>query len=232
MYRSNHLPCARRAHGLRTAVRFAGLLASLLLAACEPEPAPEPTPPVIGTSPYTLKAGVPESEQPPEATAVRAELTSTSHFGGNYYRYDAFIVTATQSGAARLRSDVLQVKEGAYPYGYGYPLSIAAIEGGVELAQLGGTYVQDALESGTAIVDYPVVEGRQYIVVYKTFDGFAPLTYRLTLPASLKLEGRIDTLPEPVPVTAASGGAITLENPQPQALQRFVDHLDASVSRD
>jgi len=72
----------------------------------------------------------------------------------------------------------------------------------------------------------PQRKGHQYILVYKTFSGFMPLTYRLWLPPTLKMEGRIEPLPAPVPVTGGETGQISLENPRPAALSRIVDGLN------
>jgi hypothetical protein len=130
-----------------------------------------------------------------------------------------------------IKSDVLEANPEGYRYGYGYPLSMAAIEDGANLSAFVGTYVQNALETGTAIIGYQVQAGRQYILVYKTFGKFTPLTYLLTLPSALTLEGRIDALPEPVPAPPDSAGPITLENPRPDALSRFVPWLSERVNR-
>ena len=106
----------------------------------------------------------------------------------------------------------------------------ASIEDGVTFTAYGGSYIQNALETGTAIIDYPVVAGHQYILVYKTFGSFTPLTYCLTLSSELILEGRIYTPPAPVPIPTVSTGLITLENPRPDALNRLVPWLNARVS--
>jgi hypothetical protein len=156
-------------------------------------------------------------------------LTTDSALGSLDFRYDAYVVTARESGAVNIKSDVLEANPAGYRYGYGYPLSMTTIESGLSLTAYGGSYYQNALETGTAIIDYPVLAGHQYILVYKTFGSFTPLTYCLTLPPTLTLEGRIHTPPEPVPVPQNSAGLITLENPRPDALSRFVPWLSERV---
>ncbi len=141
----------------------------------------------------------------------------------------AFVITARESGRVLIKSEVLEAQPKHYPYGYGYPLSMAAIEEGVSLTFVGGSYVQDALNTGTAVIEYPVQAGRQYILVYKTFGTFTPLTYRLWLPSSLTVEGRIYPPPEPVPAVPVSAGPITLENPRPDTLSSFVSWLGSRV---
>lgn len=216
--------------------RTAMLLAALLtLGACGGEPDVEPRPKGPSeprTSPYTLEAGVPDPEMEQDGRAFRGVLTDTSHSGTPDFRYDAFIVTARKSGWVTMRSDVVAVHPDGYAHGYGYPLTIAPIEEGVTLGQSGGNYVQNALETGTAILMYPVAADQQYVLVYKTFRQFTPLTYRLTLPPELKLEGRIHAPPTPVPVPEHSEGAITLDNPRPEALHTFMNELRERVSTD
>ncbi|MCY1075105.1 hypothetical protein [Archangium lansingense] len=167
----------------------------------EPEPVPTDTTPTPA-HPYTL-AAVPSEEMaeanpPQQSRAFRGVLTTGSQPCPPYFHCDAFVVTAQTSGLVKISSDVLQVNPDVYPNGYGYPLTIAPIEEGVTLTQYGGEYLQNALEDGTAVLQYPVQKERQYILVYKTFSSFMPLTHRLRLPASLKMEGRITTLSEPV----------------------------------
>jgi hypothetical protein len=237
------VPDARRP--MPAAVVLLVLLAQV--AACQPEqpveaPPVETTPaettPVETTpaeaSPFSLTASVrdPDNsmEPTPGTSGFRGVLTTSSALGILDFRYDAYVITARQSGTVTIKSYVLDVNPNGYRYGYGYPLSMAAIEDGASLTAYGGRYVQNALDTGTAIIEYPVQAGHQYILVYKTFGSFTPLTYRLTLPATLTVEGRIDVPPQPLPIPQSSAGLITLENPRPDALRRFVPWLSAQVS--
>lgn len=164
----------------------------------------------------------------PEGSAKRAfrgVLTTRSLQAPQYFHYDAFVVTARESGVVTMMSDVIEVGPNGYVHGYGYPLTIAAIEDGPDLTQVGGEYVQNALETGTAVLQYPARKGRQYIIAYKTFSSFMPLSYRLWLSPYLKMEGRIESLPAPVPVTGDDTGQISLENPRPATLSRIVDWM-------
>lgn len=219
----------------RPAVLFL-LLAHVAVAGCQPEPAPAPTGPTPGqttTSAHTLAAAPSDATEPNPPQQDRSfygELTPTSLFGGTYFRYDAFVLTALRDGWVTLSADVLSVKPGAYEYGYGYPLSMASIAEGATFTFVGGNYLQSALETGTAVIEYPVVAGRQYVVTYKTFDGFTPQEYRLRFPAAMmRMEGRIDTLPAPVPVTGNDSGQISLENPRPATLSRIVEWMGSNV---
>jgi hypothetical protein len=157
-------------------------------------------------------------------------LLDTHSALGSYFRYDAFVLTARQTGKVVIQADVLSVNPSGYRYGYGYPLSMATIEDGVTFTAYGGSYLQDALYTGTAIIDYPVVAGQQYVLVYKTFSSFAPQTYCLKLPSTLTVEGRIHMPPMPVPIPTASAGPITLENPRPDVLRRVVPWLNDRVT--
>jgi hypothetical protein len=169
------------------------------------------------------------AETPEQTRSYRGVLTTRSLPGLPYFHYDAFVVTARQTGPVNLSSDVIEVGPNGYVHGYGYPLSIAPIEDGATLTAIGGEYLQNALETGTAVLQHPVQGGRQYILVYKTFSSFMPLTYRLRLPSTLKMEGRIESLPAPVPVTGGDTGQISLENPRPATLSRIVDWLNPRV---
>lgn len=60
--------------------------------------------------------------------------------------------------------------------------------------------------------------------------SFTPQTYCLTLPSTLKVEGRIHMPPLPVPIPTSSTGLITLENPRPDVLGRVVPWLNERVS--
>ena len=218
----------------RPAVLFL-LLAQVAVAGCQPEPGPTEPNPVpthpapAGTSSHALTAA-PEEEVaagvlPQEDRAFRGVLTTRSLQAPQYFHYDAFVVTARESGVVTMMSDVIEVGPNGYVHGYGYPLTIAAIEEGADLTQVGGEYVQNALETGTAVLQYPVRKGRQYIIAYKTFSSFMPLSYRLWLSPYLKMEGRIASLPTPVPVTGDDTGQISLENPRPATLSRIVDWM-------
>ncbi|MDY7226714.1 hypothetical protein [Hyalangium rubrum] len=238
-----------RSYRLPTAVILLSLLVQVT--ACQPDSAPEPVEPSpaqpspaqpsptqptdtpeVQTSPFSLTSPEPDTStdpKPPGNNVSCGVLTTGSALGSLDFRYDAYVVTARESGSMTLYSDVIAVNPAGYRYGYGYPLSMAAIEDGVTLAAYGGNYVQNALETGTAIIQYPVLAGRQYILVYKTFGSFTPLTYCLTLPEALTLEGRIHALPQPVTVPTNSAGLITLENPRPDVLNRFVPWLSERV---
>jgi hypothetical protein len=230
---------ARAAHARGPASRpvvLLLLLAHVAVAGCQPEPGPTtgpnpvPTPPAPnGTSSHTLAAAPEDLEVvaglAEQDRAFRGELTTRSLQAPQYFHYDAFVVTARESGLVSIMSDVLQVGPKGYVHGYGYPLTIGPIEEGANMTQIGGEYLQDALETGTAMIQYPVVKGRQYIIAYKTFSSFMPLSYRLWLSPYLKMEGRIETLPAPVPVTGDNTGQISLENPRPATLSRIVDWL-------
>ena len=236
-----------RSHRLASAALLV-LLAQVT--ACQPDPAPAPddtppeqptggsseqptgnTPPVQ-TFPYSLTAAPLDpgtsTGQLPDGTVYG--LLTASSLASMDFRYDAYVLTARESGQVIIKAEVIESSSKSYPYGYGYPLSVAAIEDGVSLTAYGGRYIQDALNTGTAAMEYPVEAGRQYLLVYKTFNAFTPLTYRLGLPDSLTVEGRIYPPPEPVPVVPGSAGPITLENPRPDALSRFVSWLGSRVS--
>ncbi len=212
------------------------LLAQVAAAGCQPElePAsPAPAPDSLRTSAHALAEvpvdeAVADADPSPPGRAYRGVLDPESLRGVVDLRYDAFVLTARETATVTLRSEVLKTDH-AYPHGHGYPLSIAALEEGVNLTAIGGLYLQDALEDGKAEYQYPVVEGRQYILVYKTFGAFVPLTYRLRIPTALKLEGRIQSLPAPVPVPEGDRGHITLENPRPATLDRIVEWLGPRV---
>jgi len=164
----------------------------------------------------------------PPGRAYRGVLTTESLLGVVDLRYDALVLTARESAVVTFRSEVLKTDH-SYKYGYGYPLSVATFEEGVSLTAVGGMYLQSALEDGTALYQYPVEKGRQYILVYKTFGAFTPLTYRLRIPTALKVEGRIQSLPAPVPVAGGDTGQITLENPRPATLDTIVEWLNPRV---
>jgi hypothetical protein len=205
------------------------------VAACQPAPEPDDTSPdQVQTSPFSLTSSSLDpdtsTEPPPGNCASYGVLTTSSALATLDFRYDAYVITARESARVIIKSDVIEANPNGYRYGYGYPISMAAIEDGFSLTAYGGQYLQNALETGTAIMDYPVVAGRQYLLVYKTFGTFTPLTYCLTLPSALTVEGRIYAPPEPVPFFPNSTGPITLENPRPDALSRFMPWLSERVS--
>jgi hypothetical protein len=219
----------------------AALLLVLLtqVTACQPEPGPGPEPvpgpdetPAGQTSPYTLTASpraADTSAEPPGSGAVCGLLTTNSALGILDFRYDAYVLTAVESGTVIIQSNVIEANPNSYPYGYAYPLSMAAIQDGVTFTAYGGSYIQNALDTGIAIMDYPVQKGRQYILVYKSFGAFTPLKYCLKLPSLLIVEGRIHVPPEPVLVPQRTAGNITLENPRPDALKHLVPSLSEKV---
>ncbi|WNG16696.1 hypothetical protein [Cystobacter fuscus] len=215
------------------------LLAHVTVVGCELGPTPtdagptDQTPGQTTTSSHTLAeapSDTTEATSPQKERALRGELTPTSLFGGQYFRYDAFVLTALRSGTVTLSADVISVNPKGYVNGYGYPLSMASIEEGATFTFIGGEYLQDALDTGTAVITYPVMAGRQYVVTYKTFDGFTPQKYRLRFPPSMiRVEGRIDSLPAPIPVTGGDSGQISLENPRPATLSRIVEWMGSNV---
>lgn len=218
------------------------LLAHVAAAGCQPgpeptggtnPPPPDTTPGQTVTSSHTLAeapSDATEGSPPQQERSFYGVLTPTSLFGGQYFRYDAFVLTALRSGSVTLSSDVISVNPKGYVNGYGYPLSMASIAEGATFTFVGGAYLQDALETGTAVIEYPVVAGRQYVVTYKTFDSFAPQEYRLRFsPSMLRMEGRIDSLPAPVTVTGDDSGEISLRNPRPATLSRIVAWMGSNV---
>lgn len=228
---------------MKRAYRLAFVLPVLLagVTACQPGPESEPSPggspsaPSTGTqtSPFSLMSSArdPGTSTPaPKVCTVNGLLDSSSELGILDFRYDAFVLTAQATDRVVIQADVLEANPDGYKYGYGYPLSMASIEDGVTFTAYGGSYLQDALETGTAIIDYPVVKGRQYVLVYKTFGKFTPQTYCLTLPSTLKVEGRIHKPPMPVLIPQSSAGLITLENPRPDVLGRVVPWLNERVT--
>lgn len=237
---------------MKRSYRLACVLPVLLavVAGCQPEPEPGPTPapgstpgntpvdpstgtPQTQTSPFSLTsaARAPDTSTPaPRVCTVNGLLDSSSELGILDFRYDALVLTARETDRVVIQADVIEANPNGYKYGYGYPLSMASIEDGVTFTAYGGSYLQDALETGTAIIDYPIVKGRQYVLVYKTFGAFTPQTYCLTLPSTLKVEGRIHQPPMPVPIPTSSTGLITLENPRPDVLGRVVPWLNERVS--
>jgi hypothetical protein len=209
------------------------LLLAAQVAACEPEPSPtqEPASPAPQTTAALTLSAV--SEEPgtgpsPDSRVYCEELTSQSALGILDFRYDAYVVTALATQAAQIRSDVRHSAYTSYPYGYGYPISLTGIRPDRTLTDLITLSYQNALGTGTAEAGYQVEAGRQYILVYKTFSRFTPLSYCLTLPAALRLEGRIDVPLEPI-LFPDQEGPLTLQNPRPDVLNTFVPWLNERV---
>lgn len=234
-----------RSHCLARTVALLVLLSHV--AACQLGPEPEPlspspaqrtdttgqptSPPPVQSSPYSLTAPVQApatgtAPPPGSGNRIRGVLTRLS-FGNPDFRYDAYVVTARQSGPVSIRSNVLEAQ--VYPYGYAYPIELLTIEDGFKLVAWASVNYQNALETGTAVLEQRVEAGHQYLLVYKTFTAFTPLTYRLTLPSTLTVEGRIYLPPEPMSVSPNSTSLITLENPRPDALELFITELDAQI---
>lgn len=235
----------KHVHGLIRAVLFVLLVQ---VAACGPVPTPEPTPeptpapapapaqPPGDSSPSTtisylsLVTAPPDTEpgpeRPKEQNTVREVLIPETTMRSSLFAYHIYVVTALETGVARIQSDVLKAGPDAYPYGYGYPLSFGSIEEDLSLIFWGTEYSQDALTTGTAIMGQRVVKGRQYLLMYYTFPSFMPLTYRLTLSPLLRVEGRIQRTWQPVTVPTNSTGLITLENPRLDALNGFVSAIN------
>jgi hypothetical protein len=196
------------------------------------QPTETPDAPQARTFPYFLTVPLEEpstgtGSAPGSGFVMLGVLTSGS-FGIADYRYDAYVVTARETGTVSLRSDTLESQR--YPYGYGYPLDLVHIDEGFKLSFWGSVGYQNALETGTAILAHQVVKGRQYILLYKTFTNFTPVTYRLTVPSMLTVEGKISRSPEPVPASPNSTGLITLENPRPEVLDPSKAWLDARIT--
>lgn len=243
MNRSHSLARAVDALGPRSsAVVLFALLAQVAACAPELEPAPGSSSPAptndtnvwspdaqqVQTAEYTLTAPLLDTgggvgSAPGSGTVIRGMLTQSSFGATDDYRYDAFVVTARESGTVSLRSDVLESQR--YPYGYGYPLDLLHIDAGFELSAWASVDYQNALETGTAILAHQVMAGRQYILIYKTFDAFTPLTYGLTVPPTLTVEGQISRLPVPVPMSPNGTGLITRENPRPEVLEQFMGSM-------
>jgi len=227
-------------HGLIRAVLLALLVQA---AACGPaltpqsEPAPGPvqtpggSPASTTTALFTLVVAPPDPEagtdRPQKQNTVLEVLSSQTAPTGGLLAYHAYVVTALESGVMRIQSEVLKAGPNAYPYGYGYPLDTGTLNEDFSLTFWASHYVQDALTTGTAIYEHQMVKGHQYVLLYKTFPSFMPLTYRLTLPPTLKAEGRIQMLWPQVTVPADSTGLITLENPRPDVLNRLMAELNA-----
>ena len=95
----------------------------------------------------------------------------------------------------------------------------------------GGNYIKNALYDGQAVTEYPLEVGKQYILVYKTFAKFTPLTYELTVPSSVRVEGQITSIPLPVPDSQVDDAPITLATPRPRYLSHIVDQLYRQVSQ-
>ncbi|EAU69711.1 hypothetical protein [Stigmatella aurantiaca] len=211
------------------------LLLAAQVTACAPEPGPplEPgsdTPQVTATLTLSAVSEDPGTgtEPSPDRHVYCEELTSQSALGILDFRYDAYVVTALASQEVQLRSDVRHSAYTSYPHGYGYPLSLTGIREDGTLTDLITLSYQNALDTGTAAAGYQVKEGRQYILVYKTFSQFTPLTYCLTLPPALALEGRIDVPLKPI-LFPDEEGPITLQNPRPDVLSTFVPWLNERV---
>lgn len=238
----------KHVHGLIRAALFVLLVQ---VAACgpvptsEPAPTPEPAPapapeqgqPPGDSSPSTtisylsLVAAPPDTEpgpeRPKEQNTVREVLTPETTMRSENSAYHIYVVTALETGVARIQSDVLKAGPNAYPYGNAYPLNFGSIEEDLSLIFWGSTdYAQDALTTGTAITGQRVEKGRQYILMYYAFPSFMPLTYRLTLSPMLRVEGRIQLTWQPVTVPTNSTGLITLENPRLDALNGFVSAIN------
>lgn len=184
-----------RALDVRRPLPTAVILLVLLAQVTACQPAPEPETGEAQTAPYSLTPASrdpgPGPELPPGSDAYLGVLTQDSMLSRPLFRYDAYVVTARESGRVRIQSDVVkELNPGRYPYGYGYPLSMTPIQQGISLIAT-SVYVQTAIDTGTAIIEDSVSAGQQYILVYKALDGSTPLAYRLTLPSSLIIEGRI-----------------------------------------
>lgn len=130
-----------------------------------------------------------------------------------------------------ISSQVIEANPNGYVHGYAYPISLSPIAQGATLAANGGNYIKNALYDGQAVTEYPLEVGKQYILVYKTFAKFTPLTYELTVPSSVRVEGQITSIPVPVPDSQVDDAPITLATPRPRYLSHIVDQLYRQVSQ-
>jgi len=137
-----------------------------------------------------MRRGPSHASAPLPNGAFEAVLTLQAPSVDEYYRHDAYLVRARRSGMAIVQAEVIEANPKGYKHGYGYPLNIKPLDGDLSHV-IGAEYLQDALETGTAIIKFPVQEGRQYRLEYKTFDNFTPLKYRITLSAELVLERQL-----------------------------------------
>lgn len=160
----------------------------------------------------------------------RAQLLPTSLFGGIWFRYDTYVLTPKTTGTVTISGKVIDANPDGYKFGYGFPISLSEIAGGADLGARGGNYVKNALNDGEAVTEYALEAGKQYVLVYKTFDKFTPLTYELTLPSDVQVEGKIAAVAVPVPDPAVNEAPITLANPRPKALSHIVEQLDTKLA--
>lgn len=174
------------------------------------------------------------SSTAPRGTSISGRLDEDSQkealSGSVYFAYDAYVVTALESGMARVTSSVA---ESRFAYGYAFPISMGLIANGNELQAYGGNYERNASDTGVAVTNYTVDKDKQYILVYKTFNAFTPLRYTLEIGPALRLEGRIvkeaQVTADELPVD--TGGLITLENTRPRTLARLMQEVTPVVQQ-
>lgn len=189
-----------------------------------------PPAPVKTQFTYSLSAAKTETASPSKAEIkIRGELLPTSLAADGYFRYDVYVLTAQESGKVTITSDVIAANPDGYRYGYAYPLSLSRIETGATLNAYGYNYLKNALDDGHAITEYTLEAGKQYALVYKSFDKFTPLTYELTLPDSVQVEGYVTSLTTPVADPTADDSPISLTNPRPKSLDRIVTQIQSRI---
>lgn len=79
------------------------------------------------------------------------------------------------------------------------------------------------------MTEYTLEAGKQYVLVYKTFDKFTPLTYELTLPDSIQVEGYVTSLATPVADPTVDDSLISLTNPRPRSLNHIIDQIQLRI---
>lgn len=189
-----------------------------------------PAAPVKTMFAYSLSAAKSETASPTKSEIkIRGELLPTSLAADGYFRYDVYVLTAQESGTATITSDVIAANPDGYRFGYAYPLSLSRLETGATLNAYGYNYLKNALDDGHAVTEYTLEAGKQYVLVYKTFDKFTPLTYELTLPDSIQVEGYVTSLATPVADPTVDDSLISLTNPRPLSLNHIIDQIQLRI---
>lgn len=119
-----------------------------------------------------------------DGRAVQGRLDENSLAAGNdqvRFLLDAYVVTAKRTGTLFIASSVQAIGD-SYEYGYGYPLSVQAVDSSEGLPKLTSklplvittdTY-DNALDDGKASIGFDAQAGTQYIVIYKGLVGVQP----------------------------------------------------------
>ena len=189
---------------------------------------PDETTPAPAAATYVYSLSAPRSETSLPSTSqirIRGELLPTSLAADEYYRYDVYVLTAQASATATITTDVIDANPDGYPFGYAYPLSLSRLDTRGTLRPYAYNYLKNALDDGHAVTQYDLEAGKQYVLVYKTFDKFTPLTYELTLPDSVRVEGYVTALAMPVSDPTVDDTPITLASPHPRFLSRIVAQI-------